>query len=91
MPRAKRKKSLLELQCANCHRNFAALRDDAQTCGATCRQQLSREKRAARSSKDKMRSLRNTANAECKECGTGRDARVAKCPVCSSTKIKKLK
>lgn len=88
MPRAKRREGMHSMKCANCNGDFFSRRDDAQTCGDVCRQQLSREKRAARAAKDSMRSLRDKGKVECDSCGTKRDGRTVKCPVCGKVKKK---
>lgn len=86
MPRVKTKRKTLMMECAACHREFPAKRDDAQTCGPTCRQQLSRMKRAAREGKDTMSALKHAAKVECADCETGIDGRAGRCPVCHSVK-----
>lgn len=88
MPRRKKAKMEGEYECANCHRYFPAVRDDAQTCGPRCRKQLSREKQQLAAGRDAMVALRSKGGVECASCGTTRDKRVSKCPVCRSTKKK---
>lgn len=91
MPRAKRKKRSLELECQCCRRLFPAVREDAQTCGATCRQKLSRAKREARAAHKKFNPFAGGAGVQCDQCGQERDGRVKKCPVCSATTSRKVK
>lgn len=82
MPRTKKKKTAGDYTCAACGVLFPAKRDDAQYCGSTCRQRISRDNRKRLS--DGMARPRAVGGdwKECRRCGTLSQIKATGCFAC---------